>query len=111
MHRFMVSWFNWGTKKRGEMRVGMIALHFGVSARTVLVAALAAFLFGCQSARQESSSAISTENGSSARNGTAIIRQKHGSTQTKLDGVWVRGQSGSVMRAGDEIRTGPDSSA
>ena len=86
------------------MRVGKVALHFGVNARTVLAAAVVAFLFGCQSGGQEWNRTMPAANDSSAQNGTAILRQKHGSIQTKLNAVWVRGQPGSVLRSGDEIR-------
>jgi hypothetical protein len=82
-------------------------------AKGILCAISAALLIGCHSIehRAESVSSSNSE-GTLDQNGSAIIRHKTGSVQAKISGVWsARANVGSVLRAGDEIRTGPNSSA
>jgi hypothetical protein len=81
-------------------------------AKGILCTISAAFLMGCHSMEHRPIAPSSSGSDSvSDQNGSALIRHKTGNVQAKIGGVWsARANVGSVLCAGDEIRTGPNSS-
>jgi hypothetical protein len=75
---------------------------------------VSAFLWaGCQTAEHGSAGGSNASNEAlqADQNGSAAVRHVAGRVQASNNGVWQRLRAGQILRAGDEIRTGPDSSA